>query len=179
MRMLFNPSELEDLYGKLIVKIKSDLYTANAEQNVEHYLRYIHYDSLIQQYNQYYDKRNAKVAVICDSRINLDDMKKIIKKKGLRPSRFEFYLDYDKLTNLDMNKFKNSIYYSDLIFGPNPHKTKGIDGYSSAISMIQNESEQFPKLIIAESNSELKITKTSFEKAIENTQMYLDIYEGE
>lgn len=45
--------------------------------------------------------------------------------------------------------------------------------------MIQNEPEQFTKLIIAESNSELKITKTSFEKAIENTQMYSDINEGE
>lgn len=109
--MLFNPSELEELYGKLIVKIKSDLYTANAEQNVERYLRYIHYDSLIQQYNQYYDKRNVKITVIGDSRINLDDMKKLIKKKGLKSSRFEFYVDYDKLTNLDMNKFKNSQYY--------------------------------------------------------------------
>lgn len=88
--MLFNPSELEELYGKLIVKIKSDLYTANAEQNVERYLRYIHYDSLIQQYNQYYDKRNVKIAVIGDSRINLDDMKKLIKKRDLNQVDLSF-----------------------------------------------------------------------------------------
>ena len=108
--------------------------------------------------------------------ISIDDMRRIAKKNGLNPQLLEFHLDYDRLTNFDFNQFRNNPNYSDIIFGPNPHKVRGIEGYSSAISMMQQEADQFPKLIIAETSNELKITKTSFTKAIKNTQIYLDIF---
>lgn len=115
--------------------------------------------------------------MIGDSRISIDEMRMIAKKNGLNPQLFEFHLDYERLTNLDFNQFRNNPNYSDIIFGPNPHKARGTEGYSSAISMMRQEADQFPKLIIAEASNELKITKTSFTKAILNTQMYADIFE--
>ena len=175
--MVLDAIKIENLYDRLIQQIKKDLYDANREQDVESYLKKIHYEELIQGYNTYYDKKNAKVAVIGASMISVDDMKKILKKHGLEPHRFEFYLDYEKLTNFDINKFRNNPYYSDIIFGPNPHKIKGIDGHSSAISLMRDEADEFPKLSVAEAGNELKITKSSFTKAIENTQMYSDIFE--
>lgn len=177
MIMVLNAVKLEDLYCRLAKQIKKDLYQANREQDIESYLEKIHYAEFIQGYNTYYDRKNAKCVVIGASMISIDDMHRILKKHGLEPRRFEFYLDYSKLTNIDINKFRDNPYYSDIIFGPNPHKIKGIDGYSSAISMIKNESDRFPKLIIAETGNEIKITKSSFTKAIENTQMYLDLTE--
>lgn len=39
--------------------------------------------------------------------------------------------------------------------------------------MMENESEHFPKITRAIANDELKITKSSFEKALLNTQLYM------
>lgn len=176
MTVVLDAIKLEDLYERLAQQMRKDLYQANREQEIDSYLKKIHYEDLIQGYNKYYDKKNAKVAVIGDSMISIDDMRIIAKKNGLNPQLIEFHLDYNKLTNFDFNQFRNNPGYSDIIFGPNPHKTRGIEGYSSAIRMMQQEANQFPKLIIAETSNELKITKTSFTKAIKNTQMYLDIF---
>lgn len=173
--MVLDAIKIEDLYGRLVQQIKKDLYQANREQDVESYLKKIHYEKLIQGYNTYYDKKRAKIVVIGDAMISVDDMRKIAKKNGINPQVLEFYLDYDRLTNFNFNQFRNNPGFSDIIIGPNPHKVRGIEGYSSAISMIQQEAGQFPKLTIAEASNELKITKTSFTKAIQNTQMYLDI----
>lgn len=175
--MVLDTIKIEDLYGRLIQQIRKDLYQANREQGIESYLKKIHYENLIQGYNTYYDKKSAKIVVIGDSMISVDGMRKIAKKNGINPQHLEFYLDYDRLTNFNFNQFRNNPGYSDIIFGPNPHKARGTEGYSSAISMMQHEAEQFPKLTIAEASNELKITKTSFTKAIQNTQMYLDIFE--
>lgn len=175
--MVLDAIKLDDLYVRLVQEIKKDLFQANREQDIESYLKKIHYENLIQGYNTYYDKKNAKVVVIGDAMISVDEMRKIAKKNGISPQLLEFHLDYDRLTNFDYNQFRNNPGYSDIIFGPNPHKARGIEGYSSAISMMQQEAGQFPKLTIAEASNELKITKTSFTKAIQNTQMYLDILE--
>ena len=174
--MVLDVIKLEGLYDRLTQEIRKDLYQANREQDIESYLKKIHYENLIQGYNTCYDRKNAKVVVIGDAMISVDDMRKIAKKNGLNPQHLEFHLDYNRLTNLDFNQFRNNPSYSDIIFGPNPHKARGIEGYSSAISMMQHEADQFPKLIIAEASNELKMTKTSFTKAIQNTQMYLDIF---
>lgn len=174
--MVLDAIKLEDLYDRLARQMRKDLYQANREQNIDSYLKKIHYENIIQGYNTYYDRKNAKVVVIGGSMISIDDMRRIAKKNGLNPQLLEFHLDYDRLTNFDFNQFRNNPNYSDIIFGPNPHKVRGIEGYSSAISMMQQEADQFPKLIIAETSNELKITKTSFTKAIKNTQIYLDIF---
>lgn len=65
--------------------------------------------------------------------------------------------------------------YSDIIVGPTPHKAKGIGGYSSAISMMEHNPEEYPKLVKAETTTrKLKLTVASFEAALRQTQQYLD-----
>lgn len=90
------------------------------------------------------------------SKLSVNNLELVAKKAGINPSRIEFHLDYEKNKRFDFSRFKDSFIYSDIIFGPSSHKSVGIDGYSSAIA-----------------NDELKITKSSFEKALLNTQLYM------
>lgn len=174
--MVLQSNELDALFEELSNHIKIDLYQANSEQRLNGYLESIHYDYLVHKYNKYYDMSRAKIVLIGDSCLSVRDIKMHVKKKGLDPNRVELILDYDKLTNFDINKFRNNANYSNIIFGAIPHKIKGIGDYKSAISMMQQESEQFPKIIIATDGHGNKITKSSLDKALEKTQMYMDIY---
>ena len=110
--MVLDAIKIEDLYGRLVQQIKKDLYQANREQDVESYLKKIHYENLIQGYNTYYDKKRAKIVVIGDAMISVDDMRKIAKKNGINPQVLEFYLDYDRLTNFNFNQFSFDPYFN-------------------------------------------------------------------
>ena len=106
--------------------------------------------------------------------INCKSIKKIAKKCGIKADRIEVISEYEKLTNLNFEKYRYNTNYSDIIIGPAPHKVKGIGGYSSAISMMEHNPEEYPKLIRAETDGgELKLTATSFEAALRQTQQYL------
>ena len=165
--------EFNELKNAVLDRVAKNLIDSNRNNDLENYLRTIKCDDLLSPYNTSY-AYNAKIIVIGDSSIKEDDMKKIAKSIGVNPNRLELHLDYDKITNFDINKLRNNFNYSDVIFGPCPHKMEGIEGYSSAIAMIKHNSVEFPKLNIASSANSLKFTKSSFEQCLKNTQYYLN-----
>lgn len=77
-------------------------------------------------------------------------MQKIAKRCGIKADRIEVISKCEKSTNLNFEKYRNNTNYSDIIIGLTPHKEKGIGRYSSAISMMENNPEEYPKLVKAE-----------------------------
>lgn len=124
----------------------------------------------------YYDINNSKILIVGNSMISKDKLVAIAKKYGINEKFLEFELDYNRLHNYDFSKLKNSINYSDVLVGPIPHKTTGIDGFSNFLAMANAQPDKFPKIIRLESSKELKITKESFIKALQSTRLYNDLY---
>ena len=132
----------------------------------------IYYSQEDKPFNDCINWRRAKILVIGSTNVELDVLKKCAKNLGIDPIHIEWHLDYKKNKSFDFSELKYNINYSDIIFGPLAHKSKGIDGYSSAIAMMQEDPSNYPKIIRAIANKELKISKQSFAAALKNTQFY-------
>lgn len=166
---------LREITLRVIEKIQKELEIQNGLGSLDNYLTSIHCSEFVANYNTSFIPREAKIAVFGCSKLSVSNLELVAKKAGINPSRIEFHLDYEKNKRFDFSRFKDSFIYSDIIFGPSSHKSVGIDGYSSAIAMMENESEHFPKITKAIANDELKITRSSFEKALLSTQLYMSL----
>lgn len=123
-------------------------------------------------------ERKQKILVLGDSRQKLEDLKNIIKDNNLPIDKFEFKLDYKK-GDFDFEDLRYSYKYSELLLGPIAHKVKGTRGYSSAVGLIENNKDKYPKLIKLEANNSLKITKESFTKGVKETYLYKSLNKKE
>lgn len=171
--MALSAEALRELTIKVVDKIKKELTVQNGLGCLNEYLANIHCSELIANYNTAIIPRDAKIAVFGDTRVDTKFLNAIAKDLGINPTKIEYHLDYDKNKRFDFSKFKNSSVYSDIIFGPSAHKAVGIGDNSSPIAMMENDNEHYPKIIRAEATDSLKITKTSFRKALSNTQYLL------
>ena len=164
--MVLSTTELNRVITYVYAKLSTELTIANRNNELEEYLIKIGCKDCMANHNTCYLAHSAKILVIGDMSIDDRSVKKIAKKCGIKPNRIELINDYEKLTNLNFEKYRNNMNYSDIIVGPTPHKAKGIGGYSS---------EEYPKLVKAETaTGKLKLTATSFEAALRQTQQYLD-----
>lgn len=175
IRVTLSVEALREISLKVVEKIQKELEIQNSIGCLDQYLTSIHCSEFTANHNTSLIPREAKIAVFGYSNLNVSNLELVAKKAGIHPSKIEFHLDYEKNKRFDFSKFKDSFIYSDIIFGPSSHKSVGIDGYSSAISMMENEAEHFPKVTRAIANDELKITKASFKKALLNTQLYMSL----
>ncbi len=169
-----NSIDLIKLSEKIYEKILHEVAQAFAENKISELL--IKYGLNEEIEYAYYDINNSKILVVGDSRVSKDDLIGIAKKYGISSNRFEFELDYKRLHNYDFGKLRNSLTYSDVLVGPLPHKTEGIEGFSSFLAMIDNNPGEFPKVTRLETSNELKITKESFKNGLLNSRLYNDLY---
>ena len=161
---------LEKVYQKLVKEITEASY----ENKIEEILKKYGLQDEIEY--PYYDIKNSKILIIGDSLVDKNDLINIARKYGIKENRIEFELDYNKLTNYNFGKLRNSMNYSDVLVGPIPHKVEGIEGYSSFLAMTDAMPEEYPKIIRLESSNELKITRQSFINGLLNSRLYNDLY---
>jgi hypothetical protein len=110
----------------------------------------------------------GKIVVFGDSAIPQEQLAGIAKSLGIRKDRLEFNLDYMAVQKYDYRKFENTSKYCVILIGPIPHMTTGTDGYASLISALEAKNRIIPaKIKRLENTNSLKITKTSFRKALE------------
>ena len=145
-----NTVEIELLIEKISQKIREEIYTANRLGNLD----------------------NAKIIVIGSIEVKQQEIKACLKNVGINPDRVEFYSDYEKLPNIDFSFLRNNMNYSDILVCAMPHKMKSIDGYSSLTSMIEDNQNEFPKLIKI---GEMKYSNTAFKEALRKTNYYQDM----
>jgi len=93
------------------------------------------------------------------------------KKLGINIDHIEF-VDYEKSKRLDAYNLKDSGEYSDIIYGPNPHITAGIDGATSLLSLLEKTPSRYPRLSKAIANGKLKISIKSFEHCLTKTRFF-------
>lgn len=172
--MLLDSLEFKTLEDKVLEKVARELEISNRTNELEDYLRKIGCSEFVTEHNTEYT-HNAKIVIIGESAIDVKEIESVAKKNGINPKRLELCLYYEKIKSIDMRRFEYNCNYSDIIFGPVPHKMVGIDGNSGAIAMIKNISKAYPKLNLASDGNSLKITKKSLDNCFKNTQYYLDM----
>lgn len=159
------PRQTYAIIDKLYNLVSEQVYTANRKQEMMRI--YNSYGIISKPDSLPFFADEAKILVLGDSEISVDDMKKEIIEEGLNIDRFELDLEF-KSADRDLDKIKDNPNYIFVCIGPLPHKMKGIEDSTSAITKIRSEPNRYPRLLEIRSNSgDLKITKSSFKNTLD------------
>lgn len=168
--MEYSYSAIAEIKAKVFQFVAHELDVAVKNSCVEEFLA--KYSIVLEDTCPPLEKRRAKILVFgslaCDQRI----CKAIANNYGIEFDKIEFISDYDKLKNVDVSKYRYSSIYSDIIYGPTPHKQVGMGDTSSFLAEMKNHPDEYPRVIEAAANKELKITKHSFEDALKKSRYY-------
>lgn len=168
--MLYTSAQIAKIKQKVIQHINNELDIANDEDRVDEVLE--KYGIVFEENPIYVDTRTMKILVLGALSGSINDYKNAIKKLGIDPRNIEFEYEYNKLKRLDVSRLENSFEYSDILYGPNPHKQVNIGDNSSLLAMMKNNPEKFPRVIEMCSNNQLKITISNFRDAILKTRYF-------
>lgn len=123
---------------------------------------------------KFFEEKRGQIAVIGYSRMKKEQIYGIGKSFGISEPKdhFELNLCYQGVKmHLHPEKFMNGKYLG-VILGPIPHMIQGMEGYGNIENMLS--AEGFPPLVRAETQStgsDLKITKSSFSRALRHLLM--------
>jgi hypothetical protein len=172
---VLNSDELTDILDKLIDKIQTEVFQANAVGNVYEVFKRLGFEDLISDSvpsYSYVDVRHSKILVLA-YQLNQDDLRIAAKKLGVDPNKIDF-VEYT--SHFDFGKLRYSSKYSDVLVGPIPHMGVNIGGASSFLAAYENVPQEYPKVQrLEDSNGTLKVTKTSFSERIKTTKYYQEI----
>ncbi|WP_298608157.1 hypothetical protein [uncultured Veillonella sp.] len=158
----FTPN-LQDvtLLSDAIKYITDELTNAFKCNQLQSVLKKYHYPVIEKTVETYFDASlpNGKILVLGSSSCSVRHLEATFKALGLS-DRLEYCLDYKTLKNYKFEHLRNNHHYRLIIVGPMPHSTKGTDNYSSVITRMES-SDEFPKVVRAMNNGELKITKSN------------------
>ena len=121
-----------------------------------------------------FDPHFSKIVVFGQISGKVKDYQIRAKKLGIDPSRIEF-IGYMEAKSINTEKYRFNQYVSDIIYGPAPHKLKGIEDYSSFLKKMNEHPDEYPRVIEARDNSNegsLKISITTFESCLKKTKYY-------
>lgn len=108
-----------------------------------------------------------RILVIGATGVDSNKLIGIAKSLGVMKDQIDFMLDYEKNKRFDIDSLKFSSPYSGIMIGPIAHKVIGLGDYSSMIQKVQKEEGFPPSVEIRTEAGELKLTKSSFKKALE------------
>lgn len=168
--MSLNYSPL-DVYNAILEKISKEVREAGSDD--EKLLELIKKYNLFEpEETYYYDELNPKILVVGEMSFSMDIFYRIASNEFNIDRNQIDVIDYHKAKHFDFQSLKGYSKYTDIVVGPNAHKAEGIDGYSSLISMIKAEQDNYPKLTEAtDSSGKLKFTKTSLRSALSKTRL--------
>jgi hypothetical protein len=111
------------------------------------------------------DIDRISILILGASRIKESDIQGICKRFGLTKSNVKL-IDFDGSKTLDIDKWRYNCPFHGIMVGPTPHSTTGAKGYSSVIQRLKVEEGFPPTVDVRNESGELKISKSSFRKAL-------------
>lgn len=163
--------ELEPIIAAIQIKVVQDIIFANRMGELEMMLEHFNLEQE-QEKEAHTINKNAKVIVLGHLGAKKDDLRAIAKKYGLKGDCLEF-VEYENVTGFDFKKLEYTTAYCDVFIGPVPHSATNMGDYGGVITKLQTESEKYPQItLLKDTAGSLKITKTSFKEAIENSKKF-------
>lgn len=158
---------------KIIAKASHELQIAAEEGNVDEVME--EYGVTLEEGAMPVNRRSTKILVFGALAGNVSDYKMAAKKLGVEEKNLVFENDYHKLKHYNTATLKDSFEYSDIIYGPVPHKLENMGDSYSLLAEIEREPNRYPRLTKAVANDKLKITITNFKRAITSTRYFESI----
>lgn len=158
--------ELEVLIEDVIEKIQNQIVHHNRQGQLNYYISQLPID--YESSNNYIQEKEGKILVIGQSQVRKKDFRGIASSLGIDSKRFDLIISYEEVKRFPFNKLAYSDRYDYIFVGPMPHKVKGLEDEASIIAQIENNPDVYPELIrVLSQSGELKITKSSFKRALE------------
>lgn len=165
--MLLNTEQLFNLEQAFLEEINNKstqiLSKLNRRGQLETFLELADLMDLLPKKDSLTNK-DGKIVVTGKSEVSKTVLLAIAKQLGFDKERFEFCLDYEEAEKYNYKKMQYSFNYSLIMVGPMGHSGPQKGKFGSIISSLEQE-EGYPPVIRIGSN-ELKITKSSFKKAL-------------
>ena len=176
--MSLSISEKAKIKAKVFAKISNELDIALKNDELNDFLN--KYGIVLEEEERIpINIRLAKILVFGQLAGSKKDYQMVAKKIGINPNNIEF-LDYSETKHFPAERLRNSTQYSDIIYGPAPHKCAKIGDTSSLLEEIRKKPMEYPRLIEAKSNTmgtNLKISISTFKDCLSKTFYYESIVE--
>lgn len=172
--MAYTQAQQSKILQKIIAKVRYEIEIACENDEINELLD--KYVVSLEEGCMPVNRRTHKILVFGDLAGKENDYKRAAKKIGINEKQLEFISDFKELKRFNTTNLAYSNVYSDIIYGPNPHKQVGIGDHNSFLSAIKNEPQKYPRVIEAKANSELKITISNFKDALFKTRLIENDY---
>lgn len=167
---MYSQAQISRIAQKIIAKVRKELEIAQENDNLDELME--KYGIGFEEESMPVDSRKSKIIVFGALAGKLKDYIMAAKKLGISQENLVFISDYDELKRYDTAKLEYSLEYSDIIYGPTPHKTIGMGDENSLLAKIKREPNKYPKLQVATANGVLKLSIQSFKNALTNTRYF-------
>lgn len=170
--MRYSVTELASIKAKIFAKIAKEIEMANRNNEMDYLLDKYGVSLEVERMPIYI--RTTKILVVGGLSGSVSDYQKCAKKLDIDPNNVDF-LDYYDFKKFSAESLRYSSKYSDIIFGPVPHKSKDMGDVESLLHAIKNNEAAFPKLTISTANStsnQLKFSISSFRECLLKTYYY-------
>lgn len=158
---------LPALFNQVVDHIKNNLSLAVREGNLEDYLTRIGYLTINSKQDSLSTRIATRILVIGDSRSSRRNLESIAESSPLNKFNFDYIIDYDDISKFDFNSLMYSIKYIAVLVGPMAHHQKGVDGFSSMIKRMEEETDVYPEVIrITNGRGALHISNNTFREAL-------------
>lgn len=172
--MQYSPAQIAKILNKIIAKARHELEIASEQGTVDEVMA--EYGVTLEEGAMPVSKQTSKILVFGALSGKVSDYQMVAKKMGIQSDNIEFAADYHKLKHFNTTILRDSMEYSDIIFGPAPHKIEGMGDTYSLVAAIEREPEHYPRLIKAVANEKLKITITNFKESLRKTRYFESSY---
>ena len=167
--MEYSARQIRMIVQKIIAKVQHELELAQMNDSVDEVME--KYGISLDESPVQVSPRLSKILVLGSLAGKKRDYILAAKKMNIPSDNIEFEDDYEKLTNFNTAKLRNSLVYSDIICGPMPHSMENKEG-ASLIAEIRSNPASYPKMVTAEANSSLKLSINSFKNALTKTRYF-------
>ncbi len=177
--MEYSFGEIAKIKSRIFAKIAKELEMANKNDEMDDLLD--KYDIILEDEERMpINTRTYRILVIGELAGNKRDYQAAAKSVGINPDNIEF-MDYEESKRLDARRLEYSNDYSDIIYGPTPHKISEMGDTSSLLALIENNPMKYPRLIRSKTNStdgRLKISISGFKDYLKRTFYYETLLEA-
>lgn len=163
--MVLDHVELTELLENIFEELNRKITYANRMGTLPELLEELGLNQMMPSTSVFEPLPNGKIVVIGQSEIKEDRMLAIARKMGIN-NDFEFVLDYYDAQKYPYRKLQYASTYKLVMFGPIPHSTTGKGNSSSVIAEMESRPDMYPRVVRLCSSNELKITQTSFKRAL-------------
>lgn len=150
-------------------QLHSEIRRSFKAGNLENYLTSIGMSNLLlneEELPLFDTSPDGKILIFGDSQLKDREIYGCMKDFGLPKERVELHLGYEDAKTFAFKTLQYNPRYRLILFGPIPHSTKDKEDSSSIITNLERK-DGYPKVIRLSDGNELKITKSSLKRVIE------------